>query len=64
LKQLGSGNIGNGFSIYPPYKNVLYIAMGTQVFKSTDSGDDWTQISTLPGGSCHAFYVHPNDSTR
>lgn len=63
-KQAGSANIGNGFSLYPPEKNVLYCCMGNQVFKSTNTGDNWTQISTLPTSYCHDFYVHPYDSTR
>ena len=64
LKQAGSSNIGNGFSIYPPERNVIYCAMGNQVFKSVDYGNNWAQISTLPSSSCHDFYVHPGDSTK
>lgn len=63
-KQAGSSNIGNGFSLYPPERNVIYCAMGNQVFKSADYGNTWAQISTLPASSCHDFYVHPYDSTR
>ncbi len=62
-KQSGSGNIGNGFCLHPANKNGIFIAMGTQIYRSLDRGDTWTNIATIPLGSqAHSFYVSPLDT--
>lgn len=65
LKQAGSGNIGNGFCLHPANKNGIFIAMGTQVYRSLDKGETWTLIATVPLGSqAHSFYVNPLDTNQ
>jgi len=63
LKQSGSGNIGNGFCLHPTNKNGIFIAMGTQVYRSLDKGETWTNIAAISAGTqAHSFYVSPLDS--
>jgi photosystem II stability/assembly factor-like uncharacterized protein len=62
-KQTGSGNIGNGFCLHPTNKNGIFIAMGTQIYRSLDKGETWTNIATISLGSqAHSFYVSPLDT--
>lgn len=62
-KQSGSGNIGNGFCLHPMNKDGIFIAMGTQVYRSLDKGENWIQIATISTGSrAHTFYVNQLDT--
>ena len=63
-KQAGSGNIGNGFCLHPRNKNGIFIAMGSQIYRSLNKGDNWTLIGTLPSSQAHSFYVSPNDTNK
>lgn len=63
LKQSGSGNIGNGFSLHPFNKRTIFIAMGNKVYRSLDIGETWSLISTIsPGSRAHTFFVSSVDS--
>ena len=63
LKQSGSNNIGNGFCLHPTNKNGIFIAMGTQIYRSLDKGETWTNIAAIsPGSRAHSFYVSPLDT--
>jgi photosystem II stability/assembly factor-like uncharacterized protein len=64
LKQAGSGNIGNGFCLHPINKNGIFIAMGSQIYRSLNKGENWTLIATLPSSPAHSFYVSPNDTNQ
>lgn len=63
-KQTGSGNIGNGFCLHPRNKNGIFIAMGSQIYRSLNKGENWTLIGTLPSSPAHSFYVSPNDTNK
>jgi photosystem II stability/assembly factor-like uncharacterized protein len=63
LKQSGSGNIGNGFCLHPMNRDGIFIAMGTQVYRSLDKGETWTQIATITVGTQdHTFFVNALDT--
>jgi len=63
LKQSGSNNIGNGFCLHPVNKNGIFIAMGTQIYRSLDKGETWTNIASVSIGTrAHSFYVNPLDT--
>lgn len=55
---------GNAFSISTFDRNTIYCALGTRVYVSTNRGDAWTQIATLPAGGSkvNSFYVSPKDT--
>jgi photosystem II stability/assembly factor-like uncharacterized protein len=63
LKQSTSGNIGNGFALHPTNRNGIFIMAGNNLYRSLDRGETWALIATAAiGGSCHSFYVSPNDT--
>lgn len=62
-KQSTSGNIGNGFCLHPTNRDGIFIMAGNSLYRSLDRGETWTLIATAAiGGSCHSFYVSPNDT--
>jgi photosystem II stability/assembly factor-like uncharacterized protein len=58
-----SGGIGNGFSMHPTDRNIIYICFGNKVYRSGNRGSSWSQIATVgAGASCHSFFVSPLDT--
>lgn len=62
--QTRSGSfIGNTLVHSPFDKRVIYAAGSGAVLRSTDLGETWTQIATIPNASqVHSFYVSHRDS--
>jgi photosystem II stability/assembly factor-like uncharacterized protein len=62
-KQAHTGNIGNGFCLHPKNKNGIFIMMGSDLYRSLDKGETWTQIGTCSiGGTAHTFFVNAVDT--
>ncbi|MFN0156706.1 MAG: YCF48-related protein [Bacteroidota bacterium] len=65
LKQNSGGTVrGNAFSTSSHNKDVIYVALATNVYASYNRGDTWTQIATMPSGGSkvNSFYVSPKDT--
>lgn len=62
-KQNTSGNIGNPFCLHPKNKDGMFILAGSTLYRSLDRGETWTTLNaSVPGGSCHSFFVNANDT--
>jgi len=49
--------------LHPTNKNGIFIAMGTQIYRSLDKGETWTNIAAISQGTqAHSFYVSPLDT--
>ncbi len=57
---------GNTLHMSHVNKNTYYVALSTRVYRSTDRGETWAQISTITGSGskANAFYVHPQDDNK
>jgi photosystem II stability/assembly factor-like uncharacterized protein len=63
VQKFSAGSIGNTFCVNPWNKNIIYVVMGSAVYRSIDRGETWTQISTIStGGSTWSFYVSSKDT--
>lgn len=58
-----SGGIGNGLCMHPENRNVIFLAQGNKIYRSSDLGESWYQISTVSEGTyAHGFFVNANDT--
>jgi len=64
-----NGNIGLGqcsfIALAPSKHNVVYVSKGTILYRTTDSGATWSDISTtLPNNEISSFTVDPANQNR
>jgi photosystem II stability/assembly factor-like uncharacterized protein len=64
-----NGNIGLGqcsfIALAPSNHNVVYVSKGTILYRTTDSGATWSDISTtLPNNEISSFTVDPANQNR
>lgn len=55
---------GGTISNHPTDKHTFFAAIGNKVIRSTDDGENWSIINTIPTGSssrCNAFIVSPKN---
>lgn len=60
-----SGNfLGNNMCLHPTDRNSIFIAFGSQVYKSRTKGEDWNTVGNpIPSGNTpHSFFVSPVDT--
>jgi hypothetical protein len=59
-----NSSIGNTFVIAPWNSELLYVALGDSIYRSSDRGESWTYRARItPGpGSTHSFFISPKDS--
>jgi len=64
-RQTGT-SIGNTFCVNPWDKNVIYVVLGSTIYRSPDRGETWvsTGRSVAGGGSVWSFYVSPKDTMK
>jgi len=61
------GNFGNmdEIAIAPTDNNIIYVSFGTLLFKTTDGGSNWNQLSTNPVGNyINYINIDPKDENH
>lgn len=63
-KLSASGGIGNNLCRHPKNNDAIFVTMGSNVYRSWNRGDNWSQIASWSGlgNNAHSFYVNPNDT--
>jgi len=66
-KLTASNSIGNTLCPHPNNRDVMFVVYGTAIHRSSNRGENWTQIGTIAvtGQSlsrAHSFYVNPIDT--
>ncbi|CAN5629756.1 hypothetical protein BH10BAC5_BH10BAC5_00440 [soil metagenome] len=62
-KLAASGGIGNDLCQHPFDNNTVFCGYGNKIYVSRNRGENWTQISTVTGGSSmHSLYISPVDT--
>ena len=61
ISNFGNGNI-NALRVAPSDNNFIYVSKGTQIYRTTNGGDEWDNISFgLPGIFIEYIEVDPTD---
>ncbi|MBS1494484.1 MAG: T9SS type A sorting domain-containing protein [Bacteroidetes bacterium] len=66
-KLTASGSIGNTLCPHPNNRDAMFVVYNTAIYRSSNRGDNWTQIGTIAVAGqtlsrTHSFYVNPIDT--